>query len=389
MSAQSSTPPPQAGLASGAIDMPPPIPICNGDRLIYTVFSTKFEVPKYYRILQPIGYGAYGFVVSALDTRTNKRVAIKKNSRVFRDVMDCKRIVREVLVLESLRHENIVHIRDFYVPLEDGPNGWRDVYMVTDLMDTTLHAVIRSTTQQMGDQHYKFFAYQILRGLKFLHSAGVIHRDLKPANLLVNIDCDLQICDFGLARQYDEASNAQMTDYVVTRYYRPPELLLLSKKYSPVVDTWSVGCIIVELMERRTLFKGMNFIQQLDMILHALRPTASELSFLEPDTVVTVEDRIDKLKASWGADPQIIAPHVTDPIARDFIMKMLVFDPRQRATPDAMLKHPYLADLHDAESERSATSVFFWDKERIQVTEELLRAELLEVARRFGRSSSK
>lgn len=361
------------------MEIGPPEVLPNG-RHVYTVLSTRFEVLPHYKVLSPVGYGAYGFVVSALDVRNNKRVAIKKNSRIFRDLADCKRIVREILVLRHLRHDNIVHLLDFYLPTEEPDIAFRDVYMVSDLMDTNLYSVIRSTTQSMNDTHFKYFAYQILRGLKFLHSAGIIHRDLKPANLLVSINCDLQICDFGLARQYTQ--DAAMTDYVVTRYYRPPEILLMCSKYSFPVDTWSVGCIVVELMTRHTLFRGQDYIQQLDCVLNALRPTKDDLGFLENEqTRQHVEERVAALAAVW---PQpIIAPGITDPCARDFVMRMLVFDPRKRALPAELLAHPYLEQLHVPCDEPEAETPFVWEHEGVEMSEPFLRSELVRVAELF------
>lgn len=360
------------------MEVGPPVRLSD-TRNLYTVLSTKFEVPAWYQVIAPVGYGSYGFVVSAVDTRTGRLVAIKKNSRIFRDLADCKRIVREILVLRHLRHDNIIHLRDLYLPSEE---PFRDVYMVSDLMDTNLYAVIRSPSQVMNETHYKYFAYQMLRGLKFLHSAGVIHRDIKPSNIVVNLNCDLQICDFGLAREF--ASDATMTDYVVTRYYRPPEILLMCPKYSFVVDTWSVGCIVVELMTRQTLFKGADYIQQLDLILNALRPTAEDLTFLEnPQATEQVLERINALKGAWGAAPPVIAEGITDPVCRGFVMRMLVFDPRKRATPEELLAHPYLEQLHDPTDEPVAAEPFTWAHEGDELSEDLLRNEIVQVAASF------
>ena len=361
------------------------LPEMLATRNVYTVLSTKFEVPKHYRVISPVGYGAYGFVVSAVDQRSGRSVAIKKNSRVFRDLSDCKRIVREILVLRHLQHDNIVRIRDMYLSTAPDGDSFKDVYIVSDLMDTNLYSVIRSTTQTMDHTHYKYFVYQILRGLKYMHSAGVMHRDLKPANILVNVNCDLQICDFGLARQTSVDSN--MTDYVVTRYYRPPEVLLMCTKYTHVVDTWSVGCIFAELVTRQTLFKGTDYIQQLDIILNAMRPSPDDLSFLENEkSVQHVSDRVEALGAAWGPQP-VIAPVITDPVTRSFLMRMLVFDPRKRATTEELLAHPYLEQLHDPSDEPVATAPFLWEFEGDEMNEPLLRAELFRAAGIFEAES--
>lgn len=362
-------------------DISPPTNL-SPSRAVYTVVSTRFEAPRHYQLVAPVGFGAYGFVVSALDTRTNTRVAIKKGSRIFRDLNDCKRMVREIALLKALHHENVICLRDVYLPIEEGVDTFRDVYLVTDLMDTTLHSVIRSE-QAMNESHYRFFVYQALRGLKYLHSAGVIHRDLKPANLLVNMNCDLQICDFGLARQYDR--DAAMTDYVVTRYYRPPELLLMSSRYSFAVDIWSLGCILAEMVTRRTLFKGSDYVQQLDIILYTLRPTLDDLTFLDcPDAAHQVVKRTKALKESWGERPNAtkVLPDVPEGPLRDFLLRMLVFDPRRRAKAEELLAHPFLEELHDVQDEPVAEKEFVWEYEHseAQLSEATMRSILKQFA---------
>jgi mitogen-activated protein kinase 7 len=125
-------------------------------------------------------------------------------------------------------------------------------------MEADLHSIIRSQ-QPLSDQHYQFFIYQICRGLKYIHSAEVLHRDLKPGNLLVNADCELKICDFGLARGVlppPEQNGGFLTEYVATRWYRAPEVMLSFRSYSKAIDMWSVGCILAELLGGTPLFKG-------------------------------------------------------------------------------------------------------------------------------------
>lgn len=111
---------------------------------------------------------------------------------------------------------------------------------------------------------WQYFLYQLLRGLKYIHSANVLHRDLKPSNLLLNSNCDLKICDFGLARTTSETDF--MTEYVVTRWYRAPELLLNCSEYTAAIDIWSVGCILLEIIRREPLFPGKDYVQQLGLI---------------------------------------------------------------------------------------------------------------------------
>lgn len=138
------------------------------------------------------------------------KVAIKKVKDTFIDVVDAKRILRELKLLRHLNnHENIVQILDImtYPP---NTQQFDDIYIVTNLMESDLERIIQSK-QVLTNQHLQYFLYQILRGLKYVHSADVLHRDLKPSNLLVNANCDLAICDFGLARGYDRAAAENLT----------------------------------------------------------------------------------------------------------------------------------------------------------------------------------
>jgi mitogen-activated protein kinase 1/3 len=125
-----------------------------------------------------------------------------------------------------------------------------------ELMETDMHRVIR--TQDLSDDHCQYFIYQTLRALKAMHSANVLHRDLKPSNLLLNANCDLKVCDFGLARSAasQEDNSGFMTEYVATRWYRAPEIMLTFKEYTKAIDVWSVGCILAEMLSGKPLFPG-------------------------------------------------------------------------------------------------------------------------------------
>ena len=142
-------------------------------------------------------------------------------------------------------------------------------------MDTDLHRVIR--TQKLSIDHCQYFIYQTLRGLKAIHAVDVIHRDLKPSNLLLNGNCDLKICDFGLARHLADVDDQRgmMTEYVATRWYRAPEIMLTFKQYTTSIDVWSVGCILAELLSGRPLFPGK------DCKRHCLQFDACVLTILQ------------------------------------------------------------------------------------------------------------
>ena len=182
----------------------------------YTICGMRFETTPNYAVRKAVGQGAYGLVCSGRNVDTNKLVAIKKISKAFEDTVDCKRLLREIKILQHFKHDNVLGLLDILPPGKDGSKEWKDVYIVSELMDTDLHYIIHSK-QQLTDEHFKYFLYQILRGVHAIHTAHVLHCDLKPSNLLVNKNCDLKICDFGLARGIDEEPP---DEDVVNRWYR-------------------------------------------------------------------------------------------------------------------------------------------------------------------------
>ena len=189
----------------------------NTEYYTIQVGYNNFTIDKRYTNLIPQGDGSYGYVASAYDNYTNKHVAIKKVKDTCSHILDGKRILRELKLLRHFNyHENIINILDI---MTDPPNSsnFKDIYIVTNLFESDLERVINSK-QYLTDHHYQFFLYQILRGIKYVHSASVLHRDLKPSNLLVNSNCDLALCDFGLSRGFNCESDEPLTEYVVTRW---------------------------------------------------------------------------------------------------------------------------------------------------------------------------
>ena len=134
-----------------------------------------------------------------------------------------------------------------------------DIYLVTELLETDLNRVIKSK-QKLTDEHIQYFIYQILRAFLYIHSARIIHRDLKPSNILLNENCDVKLCDFGLSRNLSKEKGEDLTEYVVTRFYRAPEIMLSSHEYSKAVDVWSIGCSFAEVISGKVLFPGENYI---------------------------------------------------------------------------------------------------------------------------------
>lgn len=339
-----------------------------GDRKVYSVNGKRFETPSKYSVTKAIGYGAYGLVCAA--TEGSQKIAIKKCQKVFRDMGDAKRVLREIKLLKLLKHENVLGLRECY--LSGDATTFQDIYIVTDLLDTDLNTVIRSK-QRVTEDHLKYFIYQIIRGIKYVHSAAVVHRDLKPANILVNINCDVRICDFGLARgvaRPEALDTLEMTDYVVTRWYRPPELLLMNKHYSCSVDIWSVGCIFAELLLRKPLFAGKDYLTQLAMICDTIgTPALDELEFIEkPEAQAYLKSLEPKPKRPFTSFLAI----PTD--ADTFLQRMLEFEPHKRASAVELLAHPFLAPLHDPNDEPICEHPFDWEHDANEgLSEEELR----------------
>ena len=230
--------------------------------------NSTFEIEDKYEIIDIIGQGAYGIVIAAKDKSAPKKdkafVAVKKIEKAFEHKIFTKRTLRELKILRLLKHENVVGIRTLTLPRSR--EEFEDIYVSMPLMETDLATVIKST-QPLSDEHIQFFIYQILRGLKYVHSAGIVHRDLKPRNLLVNSNCDLKLCDFGLSRATHCIDQpGKMTDYVATRWYRAPELLLEVRDYGSSVDVWSAGCILAELLRRKPFLPGSDTRNQMDLI---------------------------------------------------------------------------------------------------------------------------
>lgn len=209
------------------------------------------------------------------------------------------------------------------------------------------------TSRPLEKQFVQYFLYQILRGLKYVHSAGVVHRDLKPSNILINENCDLKICDFGLARVQDP----QMTGYVSTRYYRAPEIMLTWQKYDVAVDVWSAGCIFSEMLEGQPLFPGKDHVNQFSII--------TELLGTPPDEVIQTICSENTLRFVQSLPKRERIPFRkrfpnTDPEALDLLDKMLVFDVHTRITAGDALAHPYLAPYHNPADEPVADEPFDW-----------------------------
>ena len=197
------------------------------------------HILKRFDISKKIGSGAYGIVWKVTDRRNRKAYALKKNFDAFQNSTDAQRTYREIMFLKKLKHPNIVEIRRVIRSYSE-----KDIYILFEFMDIDLYTLIRE--RLLGEQHKRYIIYQIAKALYYLHTAELIHRDIKPSNVLVNEDCLAKLCDFGLVRSVNEEDELPqvLTEYIATRWYRAPEILLGSKHYSYPADVWSFGCMI-------------------------------------------------------------------------------------------------------------------------------------------------
>ncbi|KAG9041222.1 MAP kinase Pmk1 [Tulasnella sp. UAMH 9824] len=345
--------------------------------------KVRFNVGTQYQVLDVIGEGAYGIVCSALHRPSGRRVAIKKIAP-FEHSMFCLRTLRELKLLKFLSEagvcENIISILDIIKP--PTIEQFKEVYLIQELMETDMHRVIR--TQDLSDDHAQYFVYQTLRALKALHSADVIHRDLKPSNLLLNANCDLKVCDFGLARSVRTAEPSGtetgfMTEYVATRWYRAPEIMLTFKQYTKAIDIWSVGCILAEMLSGKPLFPGRDYHHQLTLILDVLgTPTLDEFYAI---TTRRSRDYIRALPFRKKRPFATLFPNA-NPLAIDFLTQTLTFDPKKRITVEKALAHPYLEAYHDPDDEPVAPPLdpdfFEFDLHKDDISREQLKELLYE-----------
>ncbi|TNY22717.1 CMGC/MAPK protein kinase [Rhodotorula diobovata] len=337
----------------------------------------RFSVGTKYQVQDVIGEGAYGVVCSAIHKASGQRVAIKK-VMPFDHSMFALRTLRELKLLrffaEHQVSENLITVIDLIKPASY--DSFQEVYLIQELMETDLYRVIR--TQPLSDDHVQYFVYQTLRALKALHSANIIHRDLKPSNLLLNANCDLKVCDFGLARSVLTAEpnggeTGFMTEYVATRWYRAPEIMLTFKQYTKAIDIWSVGCICAEMLSGRPLFPGRDYHHQLTLILSVTgTPTIDEFYRINSRRSRDYLRALPFQKRRSFAD---LFPNAS-PAACDFLAKTLTFGPTKRLTAEQCLEHPYLAQYHDPDDEPVAPPLdpgfFDFDLEKLS-REELKR----------------
>lgn len=298
--------------------------------------AIESHILRRYDITKQLGHGAYGIVWKAEDRRTHKVVALKKIFDAFQNASDAQRTFREILFLLRVKHSNIIKLLNVHRAVND-----RDIYLVFEYIPADLHTIIRAGV--LIDIHREYVIFQLLAALKYLHSAQILHRDLKPSNILVNTDCSIKLADFGLARSILTLAKERkpvLTDYIATRWYRPPEVLLGSTRYMKGVDMWAVGCILGELILTKPIFPGRSTAHQLELILEITgAPSQEDIASTQSQFAETMLRgiRCPEKKPLSKLIPQ------ASPEAIDLLEKLLRFNPTQRLSAEEALEHPYVA----------------------------------------------
>lgn len=282
-----------------------------------------------YETLGILGEGTYGVVMKARHRATGKLVAIKRFKQTDEDDHVRKTSTREVRMLQQLKHPNVVRLEDVF--RREGK-----LYLVFEYIDNTILQVLESTTRGIPPRELRRFTYQLLRGLEFCHAHNVIHRDVKPENVLIDQSGMLKLCDFGFARQM--TSKGKYTDYVATRWYRAPELLVGDVSYGRPVDVWALGCMFAELSDGQPLFPGESDLDQLCLIIQTCGPVPDRMvsifehnplyrnvSYPHTGIVYTLQERYHRQPEDW----------------LEFLYACLHPDPAKRLTCTELMSLPY------------------------------------------------
>uniref|UniRef100_A0A452H5A2 Protein kinase domain-containing protein n=1 Tax=Gopherus agassizii TaxID=38772 RepID=A0A452H5A2_9SAUR len=305
-------------------------------------------------------------------------VAVKKIFDAFRNRTDAQRTFREIMFLQEFgEHPNIIKLLNVIRAQND-----RDIYLVFESMETDLHAVIKKGNL-LKDIHKCYILYQLLKATKFIHSGNVIHRDQKPSNILLDADCFVKLCDFGLARSlcqiHEDQGSPALTEYVATRWYRAPEILLSSHSYTKGVDMWSIGCILGEMLLGKPLFPGTSTVNQIEQILSVISaPSQEDILAIHSDYRASV---INRISSRQRVTIEEILPSSTPAHALDLLKRLLVFNPDKRLTAEEALQHPYVKRFHCPAKEPSLDyDVILPLDDDIQLSVAEYRNKLYEVA---------
>ncbi|XP_076462548.1 extracellular signal-regulated kinase 2-like isoform X2 [Babylonia areolata] len=341
--------------------------------------SSEIEphITKKYDIKKRLGKGAYGIVWKAIDRRTGEVVAVKKIFDAFRNQTDAQRTFREIMFLQEFGdHPNVIKLHNVIKAEND-----KDIYLVFEFMETDLHNVIKRGNI-LKDVHKRYVMYQLLKATKYLHSGNVIHRDLKPSNILLDSECIVKLCDFGLARSLtqigiDEAGDPNLTEYVATRWYRAPEILLASHRYTKGVDMWSLGCILGEMLMGKPLFPGSSTLNQIERIMASIpTPSRGDIDSLRSQYGASV------LEKAAGKPKKSLEDMLSEaPVEGvDLMRRLLQFNPDKRITAEEALRHPFVSRFHNAAEEVSLNfDVVPPLSDDVQLTVDQYRSKLYEM----------
>jgi len=291
-----------------------------------------------YQKMEKVGEGTYGVVYKAKDRVTGEIIALKKIRLEAEDEGIPSTAIREISLLKELQHPNIVRLYDVV-------HTERKLTLVFEFLDQDLKKYLDICDSGLGLPIMKSFLYQLVTGVAYCHHHRVLHRDLKPPNLLINREGQLKLADFGLARAFGIPVRSY-THEVVTLWYRAPDVLLGSRKYSTPVDIWSVGCIFAEMANGRPLVAGTSETDQLDRIFRLLgTPTAADYPGIVelPDYSA---DQFPPYPPPRGGLASLVA--TLDATGVDLLTKMLQYDPSRRITAQAALEHPFFAEMKGA-----------------------------------------
>ncbi|CAD8092627.1 unnamed protein product [Paramecium sonneborni] len=291
-----------------------------------------------YEVLGVVGEGAYGVVLKCKNKETNEIVAIKKFKETEENEIVKKSIQREVKVLRLLRHANIVELKEAF-------KRKGRIYLVFEYVERNLLEVLEASPSGLEPLYIKRIIFQLLKAIFCCHQNDIVHRDIKPENLLISNNHQLKLCDFGFARSLT-ASTQDLTDYVATRWYRAPELLLSYSNYDKGVDMWAIGCLLCELTDGNPLFPGENEMDQLYLIQKMLGP----LTQSQQETF-SKNPRFLGMKFPEISKPETLEQRYLCKLPKkaiNFVKGLLKMEPAERLTCKQALRHQYFEDLPEA-----------------------------------------
>ena len=288
-----------------------------------------------YEVLGVVGEGAYGIVYKCKNKETGKYVAIKKFKEVGDELVK-KTMKRELKMLQRLHHPNVVDFQDAF-------KRKGNLFLVFEFVDKNLLELLQEHPNGLEPSLIRSLIYQICKSIKYLHDQNIIHRDIKPENLLITENMESKLCDFGFARLISGTCSEKLTDYVATRWYRAPELLLTQGEYGKEVDYWAIGCIMGELVDGNPMFPGENELDQIHCIQKVLgNLTDEQVDMFYSNPLFNGKNLLNVTK------PETIEKKYLGKLSKkaiSFLKGLLALDPKKRLNGNTVFKHPYFEKL--------------------------------------------